>query len=89
MATRRFEHDIECAVEEESARLDDMRPQSIGAYNKCLVEHMENIAELERKLEIEKSLVYLARTRLKMKISDVSLELGFHEDFVERGTEVK
>lgn len=54
MTTRRFDHDIECAVEEESARLDDMRTQSIGAYNKCLDEHMENIAELEENVKIEK-----------------------------------
>ena len=83
--SKRLEHEIEMAVEAESERLDTMFPQSIGAYNKCVTDHIANIVELEEKLEIEKALLYMAQNRLKQKWSSVAFDLGYREDFIENG----
>ncbi len=83
--SKRLENEIYLAVEAEAERLDTMIPQSIGAYDMCVREHICNIMELEDKLEIEKALLYMAKNRLKQKWSSVCFDQGYREDYIENG----
>lgn len=72
----RLETKIYNALEAEERFFDEMRPQSIGAYNQRMTEHLVNIADLEERLAVEKALLKFSRRQFKSAVNGMAYDQG-------------
>ena len=79
----RFENQICNALEAEERFFDEMRPQSIGAYNQRMTEHLVNIADLEERLAGEKALLKFSRRQFKYAVNSMAYDKGLEPVYYE------